>query len=57
MALANFWPLAGVSQVDKDYVPKDGQLPQSYVSPEAIDDRTFIETDLKAYIKSSGTTK
>ena len=40
-----------VAQVDKDYVPKDGQLPQSYVSPEAIDDRTFIETDLKAYIK------
>ena len=40
-----------VAQVDKDYVPKDGQLPQSYVSPEAIDDRSFIETDLKAYIK------
>ena len=40
-----------VAAVDKDYVPKSGQLPQSYVSPEAIDERAFIETDLKSYIK------
>ena len=40
-----------VATVDKDYVPKSGQLPQSYVSPEAIDERAFIETDLKSYIK------
>ena len=40
-----------VATVDKDYVPKSGQLPQSYVSPEAIDERSFIETDLKSYIK------
>ena len=40
-----------VAVVDKDYVAKKDQLPQSYVSPEAIDDRSFIETDLKAYIK------
>ena len=40
-----------VAAVDKDYVPKSGQLPQSYVTPEAIDERSFIETDLKAYIK------
>ena len=32
-------------------MPKSGQLPQSYVSPEAIDERSFIETDLKSYIK------
>lgn len=40
-----------VAVVDKDYVPKVDQLPQAYVTPEAIDDRSFIETDLKAYIK------
>ncbi|WP_322170935.1 extracellular solute-binding protein [Acutalibacter caecimuris] len=40
-----------VAEVDKDFVPKSGQLPQAYVSPDAIDERSFIETDLKAYIK------
>ena len=42
-----------VATVDKDYVPKSGQLPQSYVSPEAIDERSFIDTDLKSYIRAS----
>lgn len=40
-----------VAQVDKDYVAKENQLPQVYVTPEAIEERSFIETDLTAYIK------
>ena len=40
-----------VDQVDEYFLPKEDQLPQIYVSTEAIDQRTFIETDLFAYIK------
>lgn len=40
-----------VEQVNEYYIPKSGQLPQIYVTPEAIDDRTFIETDLLAYLR------
>ena len=40
-----------VDQVDEYFLPKEDQLPQIYVSTEAIDRRTFIETDLFAYIK------
>ncbi len=40
-----------VDQVDEYFLPKEDQLPQIYVSTEAIDERTFIETDLFAYIK------
>lgn len=40
-----------VDQVDEYFIPKEDQLPQTYVSTEAIDRRTFIETDLFAYIK------
>ena len=40
-----------VNQVEKDYVSKKNQFPIKYVTPEAIDDRSFIETDLIAYIK------
>lgn len=40
-----------VGQVDKYYLAKENQMPQGYVSPEAIDDRSFIETDLFAYIR------
>ena len=40
-----------VDQVDEYFIPKEDQLPQIYVSTEAIDRRTFIETDLFAYIK------
>ena len=40
-----------VDQVDEYFIPKEDQLPETYVSTEAIDRRTFIETDLFAYIK------
>ncbi len=40
-----------VAQVDADYVAKENQLPQIYVSSEAIEERSFIETDLTDYIK------
>ena len=40
-----------VAQVDKDYITKENQLPQIYVTPEANDDRSFMETDLFAEVK------
>ena len=40
-----------VDQVDEWFIPKEDQLPQVYVSTEAIDRRTFMETDLFAHIK------
>lgn len=40
-----------VAQVDKDFVTKENQLPQIYVSPEAIEDRSFLETDIFAEVK------
>ena len=40
-----------VDQVSEYYLPKEDQMPQTYISPEAIEERTFIETDLFAYIK------
>ena len=40
-----------VDQVSQYYLPKEDQMPQTYISPEAIEERTFIETDLFAYIK------
>lgn len=40
-----------VDQVDEYFLSKEDQMPKSYVSPEAIDERAFIETDLFSYIK------
>lgn len=40
-----------VAQVDKDFVKKENQLPRIYVTPEATDERSFMETDLYAYVK------
>ena len=40
-----------VSEVDKDFIKKENQLPQIYVTPEATDDRSFMETDLFAEAK------
>lgn len=40
-----------VDQVDEWFIPKEDQLPQVYVPTEAIDRRTFMETDLFAHIK------
>jgi len=40
-----------VAQVDKDFITKENQLPQIYVSPEAIDERSFMETDIFAEVK------
>ena len=40
-----------IDQVDEWFIPKEDQLPQVYVSTEAIDRRTFMETDLFAHIK------
>ena len=40
-----------VAQVDKDFVKKENQLPAIYVTQEAMDERSFIDTDLYAYVK------
>lgn len=40
-----------VGEVDKDFVKKENQLPQIYVTPEATDERAFIETDLYTEVK------
>lgn len=40
-----------VAQVDKDFVKKENQLPALYVTQEATDERSFIDTDLYAYVK------
>ena len=40
-----------VDQVKEFYVAPEDQMPQTYVSAEAIEERTFIETDLYSYIK------
>ncbi|MGI6254357.1 MAG: extracellular solute-binding protein [Acutalibacter sp.] len=39
-----------IDQVSEYFLPKEDEMPASYVSTEAIDRRTFIETDLFAYI-------
>lgn len=40
-----------VKEVNKDFVAKENQLPQLYVTPEATDERSFIETDLFSEVK------
>lgn len=40
-----------VKQVNADFVKKENQLPQLYVTQEATDERSFIETDLFAEVK------
>lgn len=40
-----------VKQVNKDFVKKENQLPAIYVTQEAMDERSFIDTDLFAYVK------
>ena len=39
-----------IDQVSEYFLPKEDEMPASYVSTEAIDRRTFMETDLFAYI-------
>lgn len=40
-----------VKQVNADFVKKENQLPQLYVTPEATDERSFLETDLFTEVK------
>lgn len=40
-----------VKQVNADFVKKENQLPQLYVTQEATDERSFIETDLFTEVK------
>ena len=40
-----------VAQVDKDFVAKENQLPAIYVTQEATDERSFLDTDLYSYVK------
>lgn len=40
-----------VKEVNKDFIAKENQLPQIYVTPEATDERAFMDTDLYAYVK------
>lgn len=40
-----------VKEVNKDFIAKENQLPQIYVTPEATDERAFLDTDLFAYVK------
>lgn len=40
-----------VKQVNADFVAKENQLPQIYVTPEATDERSFMETDIYAEVK------
>ena len=40
-----------VAQVDKDFITKENQLPAIYVTQEAMDERSFLDTDLFAYVK------
>ena len=40
-----------VKEVNKDFVKKENQLPAIYVTPEATDERSFLDTDLFAEVK------
>lgn len=40
-----------VKQVNADFIAKENQLPQIYVTPETTDERSFMETDLFAEAK------
>lgn len=40
-----------VKEVNKDFVKKENQLPQLYVTEEATDERSFLDTDLYAEVK------